>query len=192
MYWTLNTWTYTNNVAVKVARTDSTSLHTTEWLRKITLSGANPVHEASNPNIAIHSYIGENINPATDSMTLCGLDFKVKYPFLFVSSFPRWRHGMCAAWSCIFNLIWSLLSTDRPFSTGFRYRRYGYKRAGDLFKLIRIHFPPAIVQSVTAKRKERRKAEEKTGKETRKEGEHLDWKSLEGDKLKLTSGEATN
>ena len=41
---------------------------------------------------------------------------------------------------------------------------------------------------VTAKRKERRKAEEKT----RKEEEHLDCKPLEGDKLKLTYGEATN
>ena len=39
---------------------------------------------------------------------------------------------------------------------------------------------------VTAKRKERRKAEEKTRKDTRKEGEHLDWKPLDGDKLKLT------
>ena len=41
-------------------------------------------------------------------------------------------------------------------------------------------------QCVTAKRKGRRKAEGKTRKETRKGGEHLDRKPLEGDKLKLT------
>ena len=39
---------------------------------------------------------------------------------------------------------------------------------------------------VTEKRKGRRKAEDKTRKETRKEGEHLDQKPHGGDKLKLT------
>ena len=39
---------------------------------------------------------------------------------------------------------------------------------------------------VTAKRKDGRKAKEKTRKETRKGGGHLDRKPHEGDKLKLT------
>ena len=39
---------------------------------------------------------------------------------------------------------------------------------------------------VTAKRKDRRRAKEKTRKATRKGGEHLDRRPHEGDKLKLT------